>query len=70
MSPLPICMIPKEVKVTVCKTLTNKLDISYSHISVILGKNTHETQTTDDGTVRTGLFVKNILIDKEYFIKF
>jgi hypothetical protein len=54
-------MIQKKVKVKVCKTLKIKLDISYFHMLVILGKSIHETQTIDDGIVRIGLLLnKNI----------
>ncbi len=61
MHQLQICMIQKKVKVKVCKTLKIKLDISYFHMLVILGKSIHETQTIDDGIVRIGLLLnKNI----------
>lgn len=62
-------MIPKKVKLKVCKTLKNQLDLSYFYLLVILGKRTHEAQTGDDGIIRTGLLLIKILIEKKYSIK-
>jgi len=62
-------MIPKKVKLKVCKTLKNQLDLSYVYLLVILGKRTHEAQTGDDGIIRTGLLLIKILIEKKYSIK-